>query len=293
MDAAAIDQVRRFNRTVAQRAGTLSDRFLGRDRPLGPSRVLWEIGRDGCSVRVLRSRLGLDSGHLSRLLRSLEAEGLVRVEPDATDRRVRVAKLTKRGLAERRVIDARADAVAESILAPLSPGHRAELVAAMRKVDRLMTLALVELRVTDPRHPDARRCIDAYVAELNERSERGDDPAAGVSADPEELEPPAGIFLVVYLRGEAVGCGGSSTRPAGRRRSSGCGWRRRHGLRHRAAPAQRAGGPAGRAGADVAHIETNGTLAEAIVLYRSVGYVEVAPFNDEPFADHWFEKPLA
>jgi hypothetical protein len=27
-------------------------------------------------------------------------------------------------------------------------------------------------------------------------------------------------------------------------------------------------------------------------MYRSAGYVEVAPFNDEPFAHHWFEKPL-
>jgi hypothetical protein len=29
-----------------------------------------------------------------------------------------------------------------------------------------------------------------------------------------------------------------------------------------------------------------------MALYRSVGYVEVAAFNDEPFADHWFEKHL-
>jgi ribosomal protein S18 acetylase RimI-like enzyme len=45
-------------------------------------------------------------------------------------------------------------------------------------------------------------------------------------------------------------------------------------------------------GASVARIETSATLFEAIALYRSVGYVEVAPFNAEPFADHWFEKQL-
>jgi hypothetical protein len=28
-------------------------------------------------------------------------------------------------------------------------------------------------------------------------------------------------------------------------------------------------------------------------LYRSSGYIEVPAFNDEPFADHWFEKRLA
>jgi ribosomal protein S18 acetylase RimI-like enzyme len=45
-------------------------------------------------------------------------------------------------------------------------------------------------------------------------------------------------------------------------------------------------------GASVAHLETNRALDEAIALYRSAGYVEVARFNDEPYADHWFEKVL-
>jgi ribosomal protein S18 acetylase RimI-like enzyme len=49
---------------------------------------------------------------------------------------------------------------------------------------------------------------------------------------------------------------------------------------------------AARAGARTARLETNRTLVEAIALYRSVGYREVPAFNDEPFADHWFEKGL-
>ena len=73
-----IEQVRRFNRTVTERVGALDDHFLGRDRALGEARLLWEIGPDGCEVRLLRARLALDSGYLSRLLRSLEAAGLVR-----------------------------------------------------------------------------------------------------------------------------------------------------------------------------------------------------------------------
>ena len=39
-------------------------------------------------------------------------------------------------------------------------------------------------------------------------------------------------------------------------------------------------------------LETNRALTEAIGLYRSSGYREVAPFNDEPHAHHWFEKTL-
>src|ERR1039457_3982596 len=71
MDGSMIGQVRSFNRTVTQRIGALNDAFLSRDRPLGQARLLWEIGPDGSDVRRLRSRLDLDSGYLSRLLRSL------------------------------------------------------------------------------------------------------------------------------------------------------------------------------------------------------------------------------
>jgi ribosomal protein S18 acetylase RimI-like enzyme len=47
-----------------------------------------------------------------------------------------------------------------------------------------------------------------------------------------------------------------------------------------------------RRGAKVAYLETNKALREAIALYRSAGYVEVEPFNDEPYAHHWFAKRL-
>jgi ribosomal protein S18 acetylase RimI-like enzyme len=46
------------------------------------------------------------------------------------------------------------------------------------------------------------------------------------------------------------------------------------------------------AGVGVVRLETNRALTEAIALYRRSGYHEVAAFNDEPFAHHWFEKHL-
>jgi hypothetical protein len=60
--------IRRFNRTVTERIGALEESFLGRDRPLGASRLLWEVGGDA-DLHELRARLGLDSGYASRLLR--------------------------------------------------------------------------------------------------------------------------------------------------------------------------------------------------------------------------------
>jgi DNA-binding MarR family transcriptional regulator/GNAT superfamily N-acetyltransferase len=289
-----IRQVRSFNRTVTQRVGALNDRFLGRSRPLGEARVLWEIGTEGCEVRSLRSRLGLDSGHASRLLRALEADGLVRVEPSPADRRIRVARLTPAGLSERALLDRRSDELAASMLAALDPDQRDEIVAAMRTVQRHLITAAIEIRAVDPTDRDARRCIRAYFAELDRRSDSGFDPAAGISAEPDELVPPAGRFLIAYLRGEPVGCGAVKHHPgapseikrmwvAESARGLGVGRRLLNELERWAI----------RSGASTARLETNRALVEAIALYRSARYVEVPPFNDEPFAHHWFEKQLA
>jgi len=290
---ALVAHVRSFNRVVTQRIGALDDHYLGRGRPLGQNRLLWEIGVTGCEVRSLRARLGLDAGHLSRLLRALEADGLITVKPSPIDGRVRVARLTRRGRSELAVLGRRSDELAASMLEPLDDGQRGELIAAMRTVKRLLTAGELELRPVDPAGADAQRCIAAYVAELNRRSDRRYDPAKGVSAEPREMTPPAGLFLVAYRHGDAVGCGGVKHHPGApseikrmwvAENARGLGIARRL-LAELETDAMRSG-------ASLASIETSATLVEAIALYRSVGYVEVAPFNDEPFADHWFEKQL-
>ena len=207
-----VDQVRRFNRRVTERVGALDDHFLARDRSLGESRVLWEIGRvddgGGCDVRRLRTALGLDSGYLSRLLRSLEADGLVTVEPSADDGRVRTARLTAAGGAERAEVDRRADAHAWSLLAPLTVSQRERLVDAMGQVERLLTAALVEIAPADPGDPDARHCLHEYYADIDRRFDSGFDPARSRRAELDDMRPPDGLFLVARLGDEPVGGGG-------------------------------------------------------------------------------------
>jgi DNA-binding MarR family transcriptional regulator/GNAT superfamily N-acetyltransferase len=294
MPDAMVDQVGRLNRTMTVGVGALNDRFLGRGRPLGEARLLWEIGTDGCEVRLLRSRLGLDSGYVSRLLRSLEAAGLVTVTESGSDRRIRVARLTAAGRAERAALDERADELARSLLAPLSEPQRESLTAAMREVERLLTAAGVQIITVDPEHPDARYCLAEYVAELNRRSQRGFDPSVGATALPHEMRPPAGRFFVAYLHGEAIGCGAvkhHAGAPSEIKRMWISPAARGLGLGRRLLTELEA--CALDSGARVARIETSAVCTEAIALYRSTGWVEVPPFNAEPFADHWFEKALA
>src|SRR4051812_5410524 len=291
MDTAAVRSVRSFNRTVTQRLGVLEDEYLGRGRPLGASRVLWEIGDEGTDLRTLRTALDLDSGYLSRLVRSLEDDGLITVEPDPDDKRVRTARLTAAGRAEREVIDRRSDDLAWSLLAPLKDAQRTRLVDAMAQVERLLTAGLVEVAVEDPHTPAAQACIDAYFAELDDRVEGGFDPTITISADPDELIEPRGLLLLARLHDEPIGCAAlklHGDEPAEIKRMWVDPQARGLGVGRRLLTEVE--DHARRRGARVLRLETIKELTEATALYRSAGYREVAPFNDEPHADHWFEK---
>jgi DNA-binding MarR family transcriptional regulator/GNAT superfamily N-acetyltransferase len=288
-----VTQVRRFNRLVTQRVGALDDRFLGRRRPLGEARLLWEIGPEGREVRWLREQLGLDSGYLSRMLRGLEAAGLVTVGPGERDRRVRTARLTAAGRRERALLDRRSDLLAESVLEPLNSRQRERLVTSMAEVERLLTAAMVTIEPLDPEHPHARHCLREYAAELNRRFRKGFDPALSISAGAAELRPPAGLLLVAWLQGEPVGCGAlkfHADAPTELKRMWVSEQARGLGLGRRLLAELEA--HAARGPSLVLRLETNDTLGEAIALYRSAGYAEVEPFNDEPYAHHWFEKRL-
>ena len=288
----SIEQVRSFNRLVTQSVGALHDHYLSRRLPLGEARALWEIG-DGIDVRALRARLDLDSGYLSRLLRSLESAGLVSVAPSERDRRVRVARPTAAGRREQRVLDERSDELAASFLAPLSAGQRERLVAAMGEVERLLTAGLVRIDVVDPESPPAAYCLGEYYAELGRRFDNGFDHAVSLAATPEQLRLPAGLFVVALLHGEAIGCGAlkfHGRRPAELKRMWVSPSARGLGLGRRLlAELERL---AHEHGVRTLRLETNRNLTEAIALYRASGWREVAPFNDERYAHHWFEKRL-
>ena len=298
MQRMLVDGVRRFSRTVTQRVGALNDAYLSRSRPLGQARLLWEIGESGargCEVRALRSRLDLDSGYLSRLLRALEVDGLIEVgADDEGDGRVRTARLTEAGRSEQEHLNQASDELAGNILRPLNDKQRERLVSAMAEVERLLTASQVEIAVTDPHLPAARHCLSTYFEELAERFDDGFDPALGISASDPELTMPAGMLLVATLHGEPVGCGalkfGRGTSVAHIKRM----WvdRRVRGLGLGRRLLAELETQAARHDVRVLRLDTNRVLTEAVAMYRAAGFSEVEAFNDETYAHHWFEKSL-
>jgi DNA-binding MarR family transcriptional regulator/N-acetylglutamate synthase-like GNAT family acetyltransferase len=295
VERAQADIIRRFNRAVTQRIGALEDEYLARDRSLGTSRVLWEIGPTGAEVRALRSRLGLDSGYLSRQLRQLESAGLITTDEASQDGRVRRVRLTRAGLAERKVLDRASDELAESILAPLTAGQRERLVAAMSEIERLLVASQIRIEVTDPRDSGSRYCLRSYFEELAVRFDGGFEPVRSTSVTDEEMSPPNGLLLLASVQGAPVGCGAlklnRTTRVAEIKRM----WSSPHvrglGLGRRLL--ERLADEARAAGMETVRLETNRALVEARQLYVSAGFVEVGAFNAEPYAHHWYQRQLS
>jgi DNA-binding MarR family transcriptional regulator len=289
-----VQQIRTFNRTVTRRLGVLNEKYLGRNRPLAESRLLFEIGPKGAPVRELRARLGLDSGFLSRMLRTLEHKGLAATERRShDDGRVRFAHLTRSGITELRRINALADDLAESMLTPLTAEQARRLVAAMSEVERLLRASSVEIAPGAPSSPDAQRCLDQYFEELGRRFRGGYDRSLDGAAEVRDFLPPRGLLLIARLFGEPVGCGGLRVLEprvgeikrmwiAPGARGLGIGRRLLSELERMAR----------RRGLHRLRLDTNQSLKEALRLYRSSGYREIGPYNDNPYAHHWFEKAL-
>jgi DNA-binding MarR family transcriptional regulator/GNAT superfamily N-acetyltransferase len=283
--------LRQFNRTYTQRIGALDESFLGLGIPLGAARLVFEIGEVGATARDLRSRLGLDSGHLARQLRRLEDDGLVLVAPDPGDRRRRTVRLTAKGRALLGRLDDRSERLAERLIAPLTPRQRQRLTDALATADLLVRAATVDLRRVHPAEPAAAAAIRHYFRELDERFPTGFDP--GGAKDEEAMAPGAGAFVVATSDGEPVACGGVHA----------LGPRTGEIKRMWVHPGWRGAGLGSRllrhleqVAAELGHTEvrldTNGTLVEAIAMYDRAGYRRIDRYNDNPYAQAWFTKEL-
>ena len=280
-----IAQVRSFNRLVTRQVGALNDRYLG-GRPLGESRVLFEIGADGATPRDIRVRLGLDSGYLSRMIRSLKRDGLVEETPDPRDRRTKRLRLTRTGRAQKRKLDNASDQLAAATLAPLTREQRDRLLRAQEEVRRLLAASMITIELEDPSSADARWCLNHYYAELDQRFD------GGFEAPPDESSEIV-AFVVARLEGQPAGCGAlKALEPDvgeiarvwvdGAHRGLGLGARLLAALEARAREL----------GHERVRLDTNRSLHEAQAMYRAAGYAEIARYNDNPYAHHWFEKVL-
>lgn len=146
----------------------------------------------------------------------------------------------------------------------------------------------IQIALTDPASPQALHCLAAYFAELNRRFPQGFDP--GPPTDPASYRPPQGAFLLASLSHKPVGCVALSVPDREVKRLWIAPEARGQGLARRLMQAIEA--QARQLGLTDLRLDTNATLTEAIALYTSTGWTEVPRYNDNPYAQAWFAKPL-
>lgn len=283
----AIPRIRRFNRAITLQLGALDQSYLGLGRPLGSARLLCAVGAEGATVLDLRQALGLDSGQLSRLLRGLEEEGLVTTTTDDQDGRRRLVRPTEQGLAQIALYDRLSDDRAARMQAALGR-EGPELVAAMERVAILLSRDQIRIAPTDPASPAAQRALASYFAELDRRFPNGFDP--GPPGDPADYRPPQGLFLTARLDDLTLGCVALSFPQAEVKRLWIAPQARGIGLASQLMQAVE--DAARRAGLARLVLDTNGTLTEAIALYRRLGWTPIPRYNDNPYAEAWFARDL-
>ncbi|MGY4313525.1 bifunctional helix-turn-helix transcriptional regulator/GNAT family N-acetyltransferase [Bradyrhizobium sp. JR3.5] len=286
-----VSRVRRFNRAVTSAVGALDTSFLGRGRPLGAARVLNAIGHGRADVGDIRDYLGLDSGLMSRLLRSLEDEGLIETTAHGDDARRRIARLTPTGKREFNAYEAISNRQAKAFLAHHT--QREALLSAMDLIASALGRDGTALQEMDPRSDEARYCLGEYYAELARRFKQGFDVKLSRDPDAKDMVRPRGSFIVAMSDGLPIGCvglKGSSSEFAEIKRLWVAPSARGLGLGRRLMDA--AEKAARELGIAVLRLDTNSALAEAGQLYRRTGWTEIPRFNDDPYPDLFFEKCL-
>jgi DNA-binding MarR family transcriptional regulator/ribosomal protein S18 acetylase RimI-like enzyme len=286
-----ISRVRRFNRAVTSEVGALDTSFLGRGRPLGAARVLNAIGHGRIDVAELRDYLGLDSGLMSRLLRSLEDEGLIGTIPHPEDARRRIAKLTIAGRHEFNAYETISNSQAEALLARHNKPEA--LLAAMDMIASALGCSRIAVEEVDPRGEAARYCLRKYYSELSCRFKGGFDVSLSRDPDAADMISPRGAFFVATSDGLPLGCvglKGTASDLAEIKRLWVAPSARGLGLGRRLIDA--AESAAQKLTVKILRLDTNSALAEALQLYRSTGWTEIDRFNDDPYPDLFFEKRL-
>lgn len=156
-----------------------------------------------------------------------------------------------------------------------------------------MRASSVEVTSVSAHGPAARVCLDRYFEELAARFPEGFDRQGDGATDSHDYNPPAGVFLVAQILGEPAGCGALRTFSPGigeikrmwvlpEVRGLGVGRKLLESLEHEARERKLRS----------VRLDTHSSLVQALRLYRTAGYRDIAPYNDNPYAHHWLEKPL-
>lgn len=284
------DVVRQFNRFYTVHLGLLRGRYLETDYSLSESRVLFELEHNpGRTANQLRTKLDLDAGYMSRMLRSLTERGLVQGARSEHDRRATLLSLTALGQTTIDDINRQASAETVRMLDQLGDAQRAELLEAMRKVQDILAPPVRVVRASAAHLKDARDLLYEYFDVIGVVL-RDDDAAIRAF-----LNDASSAMWIAYVDGAAAACVAMRPLPevagaAECKRLYVADRYRRRGLAE--ALMQALETHAAEAGHDAVYLDTKDDLVGAIQLYERLGYERCERYNDNPQATIFMRKRL-
>lgn len=229
---------------------------------------------------------------MSRLLRGLEKEGLIVTTSSLDDARRRLVSLTSAGEREFLAYESISNERAELLLD--KHGYRDALLSALDLVASALTSDQVEFCVKDPGADSSHYCLEQYYQELADTFEGGFDVTRSRDPTPEQMMAPHGAFLVALSDGLPIGCVGLKGTGNGEAEIKRL-WispaARGQGLAYRLMDKVEV--QARKLSITTLRLDTNRALSGAMHLYQRMGWTEIERFNDDPYADFFFERTLA
>lgn len=284
--------VRQFNRFYTVHLGLLRGRYLDTDYSLSESRLLYELSQNpGCTANHLRTRLGLDAGYMSRMVRSLTERGLVAGVRSEQDKRATLLSLTDNGRVVIADINHRASSETVRMLNQLDADQCAQLLEAMNKVREILSPPATRIvRATTAQLNDARHLLYEYFDVIGVVL-RDDDAAIRAF-----LDDASSAMWIAYVDGAPAACVAMRPLPAMAgaaecKRLYVADRYRRRGLSQALMAALEA--HAAQAGYTDVYLDTKDDLHAGIKLYDQLGYARCERYNDNPQATIFMRKRLA
>ncbi len=143
--AGDVEAVRGFNRIYTRQLGLLEHGLLGSEFSLTEARVLYEMAnRAESTATEIARELGIDLGYLSRLINKFERRRYVKRRRSLVDARQNLLQLTGKGRAAFEPLDRAARRQIAAMIDPMTTQQRAELLAAMLSIQRLLQPAAAQ-----------------------------------------------------------------------------------------------------------------------------------------------------
>jgi DNA-binding MarR family transcriptional regulator/GNAT superfamily N-acetyltransferase len=134
-----VDAMRRFNRFYTKQIGVLHEGLLKSHFSLTEGRVLYELAhREKAVATSLSDELNLDSGYLSRILRSFKNRALIAKEMSKEDGRQSLLALTRKGQRAFAVLNSGAREEIQAMLSGLQPVDQNRLIEAMETIQDVL-----------------------------------------------------------------------------------------------------------------------------------------------------------